>query len=190
MVNRALRLLDDNGLAWDIVSDWSGPVWTGDRFMFGHGTHNETWQFHEFMHWVMASEEERQWPDFGLGMNNDSRDGWQSSTWRHGPVRRKDCGTTPSWSDEPRLSLHDSATRESMAVWGIGLFSLLFPETKAETEKTLVDFSAYEDNPFVWEPKHNLEIAVRAAPYLGLDVAVAALHLDRLRRAKSAVCQA
>lgn len=183
MVNRTLQLLDDNNIEWEVVQNWSGPVWTGSRFVFGGGTCRETWQFHEFMHWVMASEEERTYPDFGLGMNTDSHDLWSSSVWRHEPVRREGCGTTPSWSDEPRLTLYDSARREALSVWAIGLFSLLYPDAKADTEATLVDFSAYEDNPFAWEPKHNLKIAIRAEPYLGLDVAVAALHLDQLRSA-------
>lgn len=183
MVNRALRLLDDNSIEWEVAHDWSGPVWTGNRFVFGGGTHRETWQFHEFMHWVMASEEERKYPDFGLGMNTDSHDPWSSSTWRHEPVRRDNCGTTRSWSDEPRLSLYDSSRRESLSVWAIGLFSLVYPDAKGDTESTLVEFGAYEDNPFTWEPKHCLEIAIRAEPYLGFDPAVASLHLEHLRSA-------
>lgn len=168
-------------IGWEVAKEWSGPVWTGDHFVFGGGTHRETWQFHEFMHWVMASEEERTYPDFGLGKNVEARDEWSSSRWRHKPVRRKDCGTTPSWSDEPRLTLYDSARRESLAVWAVGLFSLIYPDARGDTESTLVEFSAYEENPFKWEPKHNLEIAIRAEPYLGLDVAVASMHLERLR---------
>lgn len=65
----SLRLYDSLRVPYTLTSDtWNGPLWTGHQMILstreGYG---DPGFFHELIHWVVATESQRRFPDMQLG---------------------------------------------------------------------------------------------------------------------------
>lgn len=176
-----LDLCDDLEIPWERVTDWHGPIWTGERFIFEDDrTYGDVAYFHELCHWFVADEWQLECPDFGLGKNNNGYGLWGSSKWpmpddefSRSRVFLDDVGTHLSWSIEDRVLRGDAAEQEALAVYAMALYAVLNPDQHEDVDCVMDDFGAWQPpnrhDPFPWTTERNHEIVDLIAPCLDID---------------------
>lgn len=82
----SLKLYDKIGVPYVVTSDtWNGPLWTGHCMMLSTADgYGDAGFFHELCHWLVASPNQRRYPDFAIGRQvNSAIDTFATSTSPH-----------------------------------------------------------------------------------------------------------
>lgn len=138
----SLRLFDKAGCDYMVFANktvggsgrvsWDGPLWTGTHMMLcGDDGFGDEGFAHELFHWMVASPEQRRWPDMALGQNVNAASGFFAVSG--GPCydfNVRDSGTEGERSSnigwgEPTVDVDVAAQQEWLACRAMFLYAPL-----------------------------------------------------------------